>query len=93
MLRKPRLRQAAKRWAKSKQCKNMDDRIKYYQICKIYEKKGLKFGRNQGQEYMIFYEKFDDDNCFKIVWRQIGHGGEYEEESIVEITFEEYNNL
>lgn len=69
------------------------DRIDYHQTCRFHKKVGFKPGENKSQEWIMFFERFENDACFKIVWKRNGAGGECEEHSITKISLEDYDKI
>ena len=69
----------------------MDDRLEYYNVSERLKRKGLKTDENSSQSHSIFYEHYEGDIYFKVVYKRKGTGGESELTKAVRISKEEYD--
>ena len=69
------------------------DRVNYYQVSKTYSRVELKPSSSKNKEYLQFYEKYSNDQCFKVIWKYTGNGGECEIFSITEISKTEFERI
>jgi len=69
------------------------DIIDYNQTYLFYKKVDTKVSEDKSQEWIVYFERFENDDCFKIVWKRKGKGGECEEYSITKIALEDYEKI
>jgi len=69
------------------------DRLEYHQTQRFRKKVSMKTGRSNSHEWIIIFERFDNDTCFKIVWQKTGPGGNSKEHSVTKISLEEFNEI
>ncbi len=49
--------------------------MEYYQISESHKRKSVKISRNKEQNLTIFYEWYENNVYFRVVWQNIGTGG------------------
>lgn len=69
------------------------DRVNYDHASKTYSRVELKPSRSKNKEYLQFYEKYSNDQCFKVTWKYTGNGGECEILSVTEIPKTEFEKI